>query len=788
MLGFLPGNSRLRDAALAALTFLVVLACYWPALNGALLWDDPAHVTRPELRDWAGLLRIWTEPGATQQFYPVLHTAFWIEHRLWGDAPLPYHLLNVLLHSLNSVLLALGLRRLWQWKAPTNSIPNGTEWLAALLIAVHPVCVESVAWISEQKNTLSTAFCLLALLNFIEFANSRRRTSWWIATAFFALAVGTKSVTAVLGPALLVLAWWRHGRLEWRRDVVPLLPWLVLGFAAGLTTAWIEREWIGADGEAYALSWVQRTLLAARCLWFYLSSLAWPSDLTFFPERWDVPSESPGWIAHLAGAIGITIALWLLSKRSRGPLCSWLLYCGALFPALGFFNVFPFAFSYVADHFQYLPAFSMVASIVTAGALAVRRLPVSGYWLLPCAAVIVSVVLGRVAHRESRLYVSNEVLFRANIERNPRSWMAHHILGLELSRMPGRGDEALVHIREAIRLNPDYPDSHLALGIELMKRPGSREEALAAYGRALQLRPYFAEAHSALAVDLAKQPGRLDDALHHFEEALRIRPLRPEIHANYANALARDPARLPKAIAHFEEALHLKPDYAKALNDYGVVLARLPDRRLAAVAKFEQALTFEPGYHEARYNLAATLSEIPGRESDAISQYERILGSDPGFALAHYGVANLLARRPDRAADAIRHYETAIAQQPDFAEAHANLANLLSRIPGRAEDAVAHYETALRIDPGLAWVHFNLALHLAGNPDRAAGAASHYEAALRIDPDYLDALNGLAILLAQQGRFEEARTRWTRALEIDPNYQPARQNLLLLEQMRAQPR
>ena len=219
------------------MVFGLVLACYWPALHGGLVWDDEGHVTRPDLRSWAGLGRIWFEVRATQQYYPVLHSAFWIEHRLWGDATLGYHLMNVLLHASSCCLLALVLQRLLDGQraqqacAPTGIIDGNTAgrgagmlrppmassyaaaWMAALVFAVHPVCVESVAWISEQKNTLALVFYLLAAWVYLDFDSRRRRRSYGLALLLFLLALGTKSVTATLPAAILVVLWWRNGRL-----------------------------------------------------------------------------------------------------------------------------------------------------------------------------------------------------------------------------------------------------------------------------------------------------------------------------------------------------------------------------------------------------------------------------------------------------------------------------------------------------------------------------------------------------------------------------------------------
>ena len=201
--------------------------------------------------------------GATQQYYPLLHSAFWLEHKLWGDSVLGYHLVNVLWHMISVTLLYFVLKRL--------KVPGAL--LAAAIFAVHPVMVESVAWISEQKNTLSAVFYLSAMLVYLEFDESRRRSRYFIALGLFVLGLLTKTVTATLPAALLVIFWWQRGTLSWKRDVLPLVPFFVLGAAAGVLTAWVERKLIGAEGAAFEISLLDRGLLAGRVIWFYLGKL-----------------------------------------------------------------------------------------------------------------------------------------------------------------------------------------------------------------------------------------------------------------------------------------------------------------------------------------------------------------------------------------------------------------------------------------------------------------------------------------------------------------------------------
>ncbi len=647
-------SSRLKTAGLVALVFAVVLACYWPALSGAMLWDDPAHVPRPELRSLAGLHDIWFKVGATQQYYPVLFSAFWLEHRLWGDAMLGYHLANVFLHATSCCVLAFLLRRLWSTsatapaggRAPGFTVPPGTAWLAALLLAVHPVCVESVAWITEQKNTLSLLCYLLAALAYMQF--HQRRSAWLyaLASASFLLALGSKTVTATLPAALLVVIWWQRGRLKWREDVLPLLPWFAASVASGLLTSWVERKFIGAEGGTFELSLAERALLAGRVVWFYAGKLVWPVDLMFFYPRWSTASLPLAGSVGIVAALALTIGLWALRSRSRGPLAAWLLFAGSLFPALGFFNVYPFLFSYVADHFQYLASLgplALAAAGLTAGIAAAPA------WIRPAGRIAVGallVILAALSFRQSGLYRSNEVLFRDAIARNPETWMGHHVLGFALAKTPAGRAEAIDHFREAIRLNPAYPDAYLYLAIELSRLPGSSPEAITLLERALALRPHYVEAHNALGVELARQPARRPEAIAHYEEALRLNPDFADAHFNLANVLAGDPARSADALFHYQEALRLNPGFARA-----------------------------------HVSLAYFLTRLPGREDEAISHYETALRINPAFVEAHNGLGIIYARRGELGR-ARSEWTAALSLDPNFETARRNL-RLLDQEAGR---------------------------------------------------------------------------------------------------------
>lgn len=507
---------------LAVPALVAFCVAYAPALGAEFIWDDDAHLTPAGLRSGAGLLRIWTELGATQQYYPVLHSTFWLEHRLWGGSPLGYHVATILIHLAAAWMLVRVLTRL--------EIPGAM--LAGALFALHPVHVESVAWISEQKNTLSTLFYLSSALWYLRFDASRDGRSYGLASLFFILALLTKTVTATLPAALLVLIWWRRGRVSCSRDLAPLSPWLVVGAGAGLFTAWVERTVIGAEGAAFDLTGLQRGLLAAHVPWFYVGKLVWPAGLTFNYARWSInPSNLIHWVPLIALLLTL-FACW--RTRARTPLAVALLFLGGLFPVLGFFNVYPFQYSYVADHFQYLASAPILAVVAAVGS---RLVPVVARlrFAPPACALALLGPLALLGREQSATYHDNLTLFRATIARNPASWMAHNNLGRELMNERDRLPSAISHFERALVLRPTYPEAHNNLGLALTQLGRSRE-AIPHFRSALELKPNSFQTHNNLGIALAgaDQPG---DAVLAFAQAAALSPNHPNIQENWAKAL-----------------------------------------------------------------------------------------------------------------------------------------------------------------------------------------------------------------------------------------------------------
>ncbi len=494
-------KSWLFLVGLVAAVFLV----YQPAWHGGYLFDDNQHVTRPELRSLHGLHRIWFEIGTFDRYYPLLDSLFWFQHRLWGDA-LGYHLVNLALHSAAAILMLLILRRL--------KVPGA--YLAAAIFALHPVNVESVAWISELKNTLSGVFFLSAIFVYLRFDQTRKLTWYFCAFGLFGLALLSKT-TAVMLPAVLpVILWWQRGRLSLKKDLLPLIPFFLCSAIAGLLTIWVERNLAGAVSELANLTLVERGLIAGRAIWFYLGKLIWPVNLMLVYPRWQI-SSGAGWQYLFPVAVGILLALvWRLRRWSRGPVAGILFFVITLFPLLGFLNLNFFRYSFVADHFQYLASLGII-TLFSAGATLLLRRKLMGQ----ISGVALVAVLAGLSWQQSRMYADSEPLYRTTIERNHESWLAHNNLGIALMEH-GQEAEAMAEYHAALRIKPDYAEAHNNLGVILLRR-GQEAEAMAEYQMALRIKPDYAVAHNNLGLVLVDR-GQITEAIEQYQTALKIKP------------------------------------------------------------------------------------------------------------------------------------------------------------------------------------------------------------------------------------------------------------------------
>jgi tetratricopeptide (TPR) repeat protein len=676
---------------------LLILVAYARVPAAGFIWDDDEYVAdNRNLDDVEGLRRIWLDPGASPQYYPLVFTTFWLERRVFGLDPRAAHLVNIALHAVNALLLWAVLRRL--------ALPGA--YVAALVFALHPVHVESVAWITERKNVLSGAFYLASALAYLPFAlpdgASRSRTRlavrYGAALLLFLFALLSKTVTATLPLALIVVTWAARGRVT-RTDIARMAPLLVLGAAMGLSTAWLEMHHVGALGEPWQLSPVERLLLAGRAAWFYARSLVWPHPLMFIYPRWSIDPRNVMDYVPLAGVAAVLAAAWW-ARRSVGrwPVAGVTFFLVALFPALGFFNVYPMRYSWVADHFQYLASIGVIAGaigVLSRLAAATRRPAIA----LAGAAGIVATLLP-ATHHATLKYRDAETLWLDTIAKNDSAWIAYNNLG-NIRVSQGRYAEARALLANAVRLKPDLAEAHNNLGTALLHE-GDVARAIDHHTRAVALNPAYAEAHSNLGVDHARL-GRFPEALDHYARALRIDPGYAMAHYNLANLLVRL-NRSAEAEEHYRQAVRIRNDLGMARFQLGRLLldrGRWDEAEDHLTAAFQQMPAFARGYYEVANSLLRQ-----GRAGDAIAYYARALGADPDYAEAHCNLGSALMQL-GRRAEAVERYRTALRLQPRYALAANNLGFALESL-GRVDEALDHYQAALEMDPAYAKASENL--------------------------------------------------------------------------------
>jgi tetratricopeptide (TPR) repeat protein len=612
-----------QNRGLAAALVIVTLVAYKPAYGCKFIWDDDHYVTdNLTLRSVDGLRRIWFEPGATPQYYPLVFTSFWLEYQLADPSnalnPAGYHIVNVALHALSAVLLWHVLRRL--------QLPGA--WFAAAIFALHPVHVESVAWITERKNVLSGLFFWAALLAYARFSRldadhppAEKGWSWYaLSLGFFLCALLSKTVTCSLPAVLVLLLWWKHDKVQ-LRDWLALSPFFILGAALAFVTVWMEKHHVGAAGEDWALSPIERCLVAGRSLWFYAGKLVWPVDLTFIYPRWSVDVHA--WWQYLFPLAAVLVLLVLFLARSRlgkGPLVACLVFAGMLVPALGFFDVYPMRYSFVADHFQYLASVGLTTLAVMGAARLFRQLIPAATWPGVATGVAVLAVLAVLTWRQQAAYADPKTLWKDTLEKNPASWMAHYNLGT-LYYHRDRLEEAEAHLSDALRENPRLAEAHNNLG-NIAFNTGRFEEAVQHFKAALAIddpRRNLVVIHQNLGLVLMQQ-GKLAAAIEHFSTALNKDPNSVSARVYLASAEARR-GHLAEAEQSLCKVLADDPDSAEAYNELGEVQTR-QGKLQEAIDSYQKAATLQPAKSTFRMDLAIALYRGGQRAQSASQQRE----------------------------------------------------------------------------------------------------------------------------------------------------------------------
>lgn len=657
------------------LGLLVLVVCvYWPTLGNGFIWDDETYVeNNVSLQSAAGLYDIWFKLGAVPQYYPLVHTTFWIENHLWGLNPRGYHLANLALHAAAAMLL---------WRVLVQLQVPGA-WLAAAIFAVHPVHVETVAWVTERKNVLSCLLGLGSIWAYLKFSppepstlpdEDRTSGRWWyfsLALLLYVLALFSKTVACSVPAVLLVIYWWKRGRLD-GREAVRLAPFFAIGLTLASLTVWMEKVRVLAVGDEWDFSPLDRMLIAGRALWFYASKLAWPNPLIFFYPRWTI--DDTQWWQYLypvAAAVVLILLGGLRHRIGRGPLAAVLIFAGVLLPALGFFNVYPFRFSFVADHFQYHASIALIALAAAGIAWGAGRLNLR--WGLPLAAIVILFPLAILAHQRTYVYRGLESLYEDTIAQNPTCWNAHHNLGIVLE---GKADyeAAIMHHRAAVQLDPKQPRSRISLATALIstKRWDEAGEQLTA---ALSTQTDNYDRSHALAylgaVRMAQQ--RHDEGFAAYREALQIMP------QNWTALSLLAPAQWSlgdkdAAIQTLREALRLKPQDAERQHQLGkMLLSRARSRE--AIEPLAYAVQLAPDRAHYQTDLGTALFQT-GNLEHAERSIRVAVELDPTSADAH-NILGAIFGSHNKLPAAIAEFQTALQLNPRHPDARNNLQNAL---------------------------------------------------------------------------------------------------------------
>jgi len=614
-----------RDWLWGLILFVAVIATYSPVWWAGYVWDDGLHLTaNPCIVGPLGLKEIWTTQRAS--ICPLVLTTFWVEHKLWGLAPLPYHLVNVFMQGGCAILLWQLLRSL--------RVPGA--WLGAALWALHPLQVESVAWISEMKNTQSCIFYLLAIHFYVQGLNSaetgeRKQTSWnyaltWI---FAALAMASKTSTVVLPGVLCLCAWWMEGKWHWRNliRVAPVFAMSVVAIAITLRPH-SQVTSIMSDPQV-ARSWPESVAASGDVIWFYLGKLLWPYPLMTIYPSWKMDPTQVIAYLPLLSAIFLLVILWL-NRRSwdRASFFALAYYLIALSPFLGLIDQTFWRLSSVEDHLQYLAGMGPLA-LAGAGLVWLVDVFIPGRQQLRASlAAAVLLLFGTLSWQRAWAYRSDETLWSDALAKNPSSGAGYVNFGAALLQ-EGRVDEAITHFQKAEQLDPYNVNVYNNLGAALFQK-GQVDEAMAQFQKAQEIDPGEAKAYCNLGVALV-QKGQVDEAIAQYQKAEQLDPYYANAYANCALALVQK-GRVDEAIAQYRKELGNNPGDASAHNKLGHLLLQ-KGQVDEAITQFEKVLAITPADAETHNNLGALFFQ-QGRLNDAIAQLKEALRLRPDYSHA----------------------------------------------------------------------------------------------------------------------------------------------------------
>jgi tetratricopeptide (TPR) repeat protein len=644
---------------------LATLIAYGPALPAGFVWDDDLNLTEnPLLTAPDGLRRIWFTLESPVQYFPLTFTTFYMERGLWGLNPAGYHLVNLLLHAANALLV---------WRVLTRLRVPGA-WLAAAIFALHPVQVESVAWISERKNVLMGFFFLLTLLAWIKFIDAQCKRPWRfyvLSLVFYALALSAKTTACTLPAALLLILWLEKMPINWRR-LAQVAPFVAMGIGMGLISMWWERHHHDTEGKPFEIGLMERVLIASRAVWFYAGKLLWPANLTVDYTRWTISASDPSDYVWVAATAALGVVIWRARRwAGRSVEVAAAFFVATLSPMLGFIMHHMYMYSFVADHFQYLACIGPIALTAAGMEIGLGRIAPGKHFLRPvlCAALLIT--LGALTWKQCGMYANEETLWQTTLRQNPNSWLAQASLGTAASEN-GQLDEAIAHYQKALAINPNFAKVHYNLGVCFFQL-GRMDEAIAQYKKEIEISPDHAMAHNNLGLALARK-GEVDEAIAEYQKALAIEPDMGAAHDNLGAALLKK-GKVDEAIAHLQKAVQIEPRFVGEQNSLGIAFAK-KGQLTEAIAHFQKAVEGDPADAEACNNLAWLLATA----SDASLR-------DGARALALAQQAGQLAGRENPMI--LQTLAAAYAETKNYGEAIATARRALELAVGQKNDPLA---------------------------------------------------------------------------------------------------
>jgi len=768
---------------LCLLLFGLVVWVFLPSLRGDFIdFDDGVFINRNSHINltWANFAWAFCNPMAAN-WHPLTSWSFLLDHQLYGLKPWGYHLTNVLLHAFNTVLVFLVLRRM-----------TGATWrslMVAGLFGLHPLRVESVAWISERKDVLSVAFWMLTLWAYTRFAQRRssveRRASsaescrlaldprrwsldYGLALLFFALSLMSKPMVVTLPCVLLLLDYWPLER--WKRErlwglLLEKAPFFLLSAIVSVVTYVTQKnaDMMSNVLSGLSLSFGARLENALVSYGRYLGKLFWPVDLgALYPHPGCWPTQK----ILLAGllVLGLSVLVFVLRRRQPYLPTGWLWYLGTLIPVIGLVQA---GSQSMADRYSYIPSLGILMVLVWGAYQMTERWHLRGIILGTTGGVLVLACIVLTRHQIG--YWKDDVsVWRRAVAVTENNYDAHNRLGRAWFSQ-GRVDEAIREFQEVIRLNPGFAEAYYSLGHSFDTK-GRVDEAMACFKKALEIRPDYIVAHDSLD-SLLLQKGQVDQVIIRCQKALELEPDNETAHINLGSALFQK-GRVDEAIVHYQKALQIKPDYVEAHINLGTALCQ-KGRVDEAIVHYQKALQIKPDYAEAYFALGNALNS-QGRFDEAIASYQKALEIRPDYVAAHNGLSRILLQK-GLVDQVMIHCQKALELEPDNETAYNNLGCALFQ-KGRMDDAIVDYQKALQIKPDYAEAHINLgtALFQKGSVDEAI---VHFQKALQIKPDNAEACFALGLALNSQGRFTEAIVCFQKALEINPNLVEAHYNL-----------